>query len=105
MESESYEELTARWSKAVADLEAIVDEYQELEKHKAELVGQMAAHKNKLAELKAKYMCLEKNKDKKVMLKDIKSLEEKALKLKKMREEKVRRDEEPTEARSRMISE
>ena len=50
-------------------------------------------------------MCHEKNKDKKKMISDILSLEKKALKLKKMREEKVRRDEEPTEARSRMISE
>ena len=100
---ESYEELTARWSKAVADLEARVDEYQELENDEAELVGQMTKYKARLAELKA--MCHEKNKDKKEMIKDILSLEKKALKLKKMREEKVRRDEEPTEARSRMISE
>ena len=100
---ESYEELTARWSKAVADLEARVDEYQELENDEAELVGQMTKYKARLAELKA--MCHEKNKDKKEMIKDILSLEKKALKLKKMREEKVRRDEEATEARSRMISE
>merc|ERR1712107_283022 len=52
-----------------------------------------------------KAMCHEKNKDKKEMISDILSLEKKALKLKKMREEKVRRDEEPTEARSRLISE
>ena len=87
----------------MADLEARVDEYQELENDEAELVGQMTKYKAKLAELKA--MCHEKNKDKKEMIKDILSLEKKALKLKKMREEKVRRDEEPTEARSRMISE
>ena len=80
---ESYEELTARWSKAVADLEARVDEYQELENDEAELVGQMTKYKAKLAELKA--MCHEKNKDKKEMIKDILSLEKKALKLKKMR--------------------
>ena len=100
---DSYEELTARWSKAVADLEARVDEYQEMEKDEAELVGKMTAYKAKLVELKA--MCHEKNKDKKKMISDILSLEKKALKLKKMREEKVRRDEEPTEARSRLISE
>merc|ERR1712107_227450 len=52
-----------------------------------------------------KAMCHEKNKDEKEMISDILSLEKKALKLKKMREEKVRRDEEPTEARSRLISE
>ena len=100
---DTYEELTARWSKAVADLEARVDEYQEMEEDEAELVGKMTAYKAKLVELKA--MGHEKNKDKKKMISDILSLEKKALKLKKMREEKVRRDEEPTEARSRLISE
>ena len=103
MEMESYEELRARLTKALADLEARVDEYHELETDKADLVGLVAAQEAELAELKA--MCHEKNKDKKEMIKDILSLEKKALKLKKMREEKVRRDEEPTEARSRMISE
>ena len=48
MEMESYEELTARLAKALADLEARLDEYQELEKDEAELEA-------KLAELKA--MC------------------------------------------------
>ena len=49
MEMESYEELTARLAKALADLEARVDKYQELEKDEAELV---AAHEAKLAELR-----------------------------------------------------
>ena len=100
MEMESYEELTARLAKALADLEARVDEYQELEKDEAELV---AAHEAKLAELKA--MCHEKNKNKKEMMEDIKSLEKRALKLKKMWEEKVKRDKEALEARGRGIRE
>ena len=100
MEMESYEELTARLAKALADLEARVDEYQELEKDEAELV---AAHEAKLAELKA--MCHEKNKNKKEMMEDIKSLEKRALKLKKMWEEKVKRDKEALATRGRGISE
>ena len=69
---ETYEELTARWTKAVAEMEATVDEYQELEKEevelveqmtalKAKLVEQLTAHKAKLVELEAK--CCEKDKD------------------------------------------
>ena len=53
MEMESYEMLRARLTKALADLEARVDEYQEMEKVKAELVRQMTADEAKLAELKA----------------------------------------------------
>ena len=65
---ETYEELTARWTKAVAEMEATFDEYQELEKEEAELVEQltalkaklveqMTAHKAKLLELEAKCKC------------------------------------------------
>ena len=97
--------LRARLTKALADLEARVDEYQEMEKVKAELVRQMTADEAKLAELKAMCHEIEKNKDKKTMMEDIKSHEKRALRLKKMWEEKVKRDEEALEARSRGISE
>ena len=100
---ETYEELTARWTKAVAEMEATVDEYQELEKEEAELVEQMTAHKAKLVELEAK--CREKDKDKTALKEHLKSLEKMAMKLRKMRGEKVKRDDEAIEGRSRKISE
>ena len=111
---ETYEELTARWTKAVAEMEATVDEYQELEKEevelveqmtalKAKLVEQLTAHKAKLVELEAK--CCEKDKDKTALKEHLRSLEKMVMKLRKMREEKVKRDDEAIEARSRKISE
>ena len=100
---ETYEELTARWTKAVAEMEATFDEYQELEKEEAELVEQMTAHKAKLVELEAKYC--QKDKDKAALKEHLKSLEKMAMKLRKMREEKVKRDDEAIEGRSRKISE
>ena len=100
---ETYEELTARWTKAVAEMEATVDEYQELEKEEAELVEQMTAHKAKLVELEAKYC--QKDKDKTALKEHLKSLEKMAKKLRKMREDRVKRDDEAIEARSRKIIE
>ena len=111
---ETYEELTARWTKAVAEMEATVDEYQELETEEAELVEQltalkaklveqMTAHKAKLVELEAK--CCEKDKGKAALKEHLKSLEKMAKKLRKMREDRVKRDDEAIEARSRKINE
>ena len=88
---ETYEELTARWTKAVAEMEATVDEYQELEKEEVELVEQMIAHKDKLAQLveqmtahKAKLLeleakCCEKDKDKTALKEHLRSLEKMAM--------------------------